>query len=114
MRINLFHKMLLLALVPLVCAACFVSLIASIAQKTEFEAAKSERAGRINNLIGRLVQACYEGIRTVKIGDVIKTGEVPFQRNERIREAEKVVAELKVLLKENPKRIAALDKVLSS
>jgi PAS domain S-box-containing protein len=114
MRINLFYKMLLLALVPLVCAACFVSVIASIAQKTEYEAAKSERAGRINNLIGRLVQACYEGIRTVKISEVVKTGEVPFQRDERIKEAEKIVAELKVLLKENPRRIAALDKVLTS
>ncbi len=114
MRINLFYKMLLLALVPLICAACFVSVIASIAEKTEYEAAKSERAGRINNLIGRLVQACYEGIRTVKISEVMKTGDVPFQRDEHIKEAEKIVAELKVLLKENPKRIAALDKVLSS
>lgn len=114
MRINLFYKMLILALVPLIFAACFVSEIASIAEKTEKEAAISERAGRINNLIGRLVQACYEGIRTVKIGEVIRTGEVPFQRGERIKEAEKIVAELKVLLKDNPKRIAALDKVLSS
>jgi len=106
--------MLLLALVPLVCATCFVTLIASIAEKTEQEAAKSEHAGRINNLIGRLVQVCYEAIRTVKIGEVVKTGDVPFQRNERIKEAEQIVAELEILLKGNPKRIAALKKVLSS
>lgn len=114
MRLKLFYKMLLLVLVPLAFAACIVPQMASIIQRAEQEAARAEKARQIGNLNARLIKDCFDAQKTIKLSEVMKTGVVPFEREEKLEDAKKTVERLKKLLKNDKEKIAALDQVIDS